>query len=103
MKWGLVFVFAYQDESVAVWESLDQQVTNHLQRHGISIQCLPIPGGHPYLNISWTLCIVGHGGKNGANNHISSMPSEYDWTFVHIQHIAWADPIEQGCSVFFVG
>ena len=99
----LVIEVTRPNESETAWESLDNQITHHLQANNIGIQYPKEVTNSRYLNIWWCLCHPSRTNK-GISNYLPHIPSVYDFTFEYLQSkIAWPHPIEQGYAVFFVG
>lgn len=102
-NWDLMFEVPYQNGSDSAWKTLDQLITDHLQRNKIDIAPPSQLLDHPYHNLSWTLCKSGRSNKAGIKIYAAHKPPVYTFTFEFLHNIAQPDPIDQGYNVFFVG
>lgn len=102
-KWHLVFYVSPQEDEDIAWESLDQQITYHLEQKHIRLIHPPEREGLAYFNLAWLLCPPGKASKVSAINYAPVMPPHYSLTWEHVRAIARHDPIEKGVSTFFVG
>jgi hypothetical protein len=101
---ALVLDVTRPNESESAWESLDNQITHHLQANNIGIQYPKEVTDCHYLNKWWCLCHGTRTNKPGMSNYPLHVPSVYDFTFEYLQNkVAWSHPIQQGYAVFFVG